>query len=269
MSGTADVVAAAPSDALVRQAVLAGVAALTTAHVRPNKLRKIVCQRVPGTDWNQYRRIVDALVAQGSLRTRTVDQERVLLSNDGALASAPSSSSPTEEEEETRQPVLTEILEVPFAIILHLTKKGHRKKKNVEVNTKTKVVFDDDTNEALWSNKSVEEVERGGILMISKTVVDEEHREQAEKQLKAAKHMVSQMVKAFRDNPERFVVARAGGGTLAEQKAERKRKTEAVSHNKRGGSGGSGRDHKKQQHRTEDKDESEDAPKKSKHRKFF
>jgi len=243
---------AEPSDEIVKNEILSTVTASMQAHMRPNKLRKLICKQVNGTNWTQYQRVLDKLIKKGSLSTQAVGGEEVILSLNANAAPAP--------EKQDAPNVITADVEVPFEIILHLTKKGHQKQKNVELNTKTKITFDAETKKALRTHLS--DVKTGS-LTISRSwswipddeLNEKEAKEAAEKQLNAAKIMISQMVKAFEKNPDRFVIAKAGG-TFAEQDEAKKRKLEATRR---------GPQHKKN---SQNEDAVDEAAEK-KHRRFY
>lgn len=125
------------------------------------------------------------------------------------------------------------------------------------MNTKTKMTFDADTNQAMWNNLS--NVKKS-TLTFTKTwspdesIDEKEAKEVAMKQMKAAKFMISQMLKSFKENPDHFEVKKAGG-TLAEQDEAKKRKIEATKKHQ-----------KKKKSQTED-GKANDASKKQ--RKFY
>lgn len=90
--------------------------------------------------------------------------------------------------------------------------------------------FDADTNQAMWNNLT--NVKKS-TLTVTKTWSPDDSTDQIEakevamKQIKAAKLMISQMLKSFKDNPDHFEVKKAGG-TLAEQDEAKKKKLEAT-----------------------------------------
>ena len=118
------------------------------------------------------------------------------------------------------------------------------------------MTFDADTNQAMWNNLS--DVKKS-TLTFSKTwspdesTDEKEANEVAMKQMKAAKFMISQILKSFKENPDHFEVKKAGG-TLAEQDEAKKRKLKAT------------KKHLKKKSRIED-DAGNDASKKQ--RKFY
>jgi hypothetical protein len=215
---------AEPSDEIVKNAIVSTVTASMQAHMRPNKLRKLICKQVSGTNWTHYQKVLDGLIKDGSLSTQEVDGEQVILSlNDNAAPAPPKQDKPN---------VISVDIDVPFEIILHLTKKGHQKQKNVELNTKTKITFNAETQKALRENQS--DVKTASLTIkrswSSNDGTDEkEAKEAAEKQMRAAKRLISQMVNAFKENPERFVVKKAGG-TIAEQEVANKRNLVVAKH---------------------------------------
>lgn len=193
-----------PSDEIVKSAIFS-IVEETKNHLRPNKLRKIVCKRVDGTSWTQFQRVLDGLIHTKSLATQEKDGEKVILSL----------SSDAAPPLHKQQKVTKEIV-VPFEIIMHLTKKGQKKKKNLEINTKTKLTFDDETVKATRNLATV----KTSTITISKYWNSNENGTEAkakrEAQMKAAGRMIGKMVKSFQENPDHFVV-RKPGGTLAQQ----------------------------------------------------
>ena len=181
-----------PLDEEVRNKIISTVGAMQ-AHMRPNKLRKIICKQVSGTDWSQYQRVVDDLIKIGSLETEEVDGETMILPSKYHAASVPP--------KQDKVKVIAEDLDIPFGIILYLTKKGRKKQKNIEMNTKTELTFDTDTKKALKNNTS--NVEKA-TLTITKSFSSngstegEEAKEAAMKQMKAAKFHILQMLKSLR-----------------------------------------------------------------------
>jgi hypothetical protein len=118
------------------------------------------------------------------------------------------------------------------------------------------MTFDADTNQAMWNN--LPNLKKSTLTFTMTWSPDEstdekEAKEVAMKQMKAAKFMISQMLKSFKDNPDHFEVKKAGG-TLAEQDEAKKKKLEGT------------KKHRKKKSRTED-GTANDASKKQ--RKFY
>lgn len=227
-----------PSDEIVEHEIKAVVANMKTAHMRPNKLRKIVCKQIKETNWTQYQRIIDRLIQDKSLQTKEVDREHVILSlrvgenvDKKTIAKV---VSPLK-----NQKVMTHEMEVPYDIILYLTRKGRRKQKNIEANTKTELSFDDDTIKAMRSHVSSRD-ETSKITITKQWNADDgsdekEAKGKAKNQVHAANGCVSRMILSFQDNPDHFTRKKAGG-TFAEQDEAKQRKLEIAKKRKKNSS---------------------------------
>lgn len=187
-------------------------------HMRPNKLRKIICKQT-NCSWTQYQTVLDALISDRAVKTKHVEGEDVILSSsDGKKASVKAK--------------MTEEMTIPIEVILHLTRKGQKKKKNIELNSKTKITFDEPTNRIV-KTKDIMGVEKGTLIITKFWEPDvhnegeekEEAKKVAKKQFKAAKFFIKSMVKSFKENPEHFAPKKAGG-TFAEQAEAKKVKEE-------------------------------------------
>mmetsp|Transcript_14100 Transcript_14100/g.21139 ORF Transcript_14100/g.21139 Transcript_14100/m.21139 type:complete len:255 (+) Transcript_14100:89-853(+) len=250
-----------PAEAVVEHEIKATVASMKTPHMRPNKLRKHVCKQIKETNWTQYQRVLDKLVQDGSLQTKEVDGEQVILSLGKATkASKDVSASPLQ-----KQKVMTHEMEVPFDIILYLTRKGRRKQTNIETNTKTELSFDAETVKAMLSHVSSRD-QNSTITITNMWSFDEgsdekEAKKKAKKQVDAAIACISRMIISFQDNPDHFTRKKAGG-TFAEQAETKQRKLEIAKKRRKKSS-------------NDDKDEAaasegdEASKKKKRQRKFY
>ena len=244
-----------PADKIIENEIKATLASVNQQN-RPNKLRKMVCKKITGTNWTQYQRVLDAMIHKRSLQTIKVEGEQVIQPlRDESVAI--SSSVPNTEKSHVR----TLEMKVPFTIIKYISRKGSKKRKNIELNTKTKITFDADTTKALRSNLSSVET---SILTITKTWEcddqDEDEKEakkRAKALMKTAKLHISKMVKSNKENPDRFAAKKAGG-TFAEQAETKKRKLDAVKNAK-----------KKYQKRDNDENYATSKAEKKKQRKFY
>lgn len=227
--------ASAPSDAAVRagiQTALETLAARTAGtkecvEVKPNKLRKIVCKQVEGSSWTQFQITYDHMVQTGELQVSTNDEgERVVRISTTASPEARSDkskggdndhaigdSSKALKKKETR-------MELPLAVAHHLTRKGRRKQKNIEQTTKTRLVLSE-TN----AKQPSDEV----TLTITRefSPEDSEDEYKAKRQMKAALGLIENMIRSYKEHPDRFVVKKAGG-MLEEQEAAKKKREEAA-----------------------------------------
>ena len=168
-----------------------------------------------------------------AIRTSEVDGDLVIHPLSGELAVASHSDAkkpPTETVTATannkileqNQKIETVQMKVPFAIIKYISRKGSKKRKNIELNTKTQITFDVDTTRALRSGTS--SVIESSTVTITKTwkrddeVDEKESQEKAKSLLKTAKYHISKMVKAYKENPDHFAAKKAGG-TFADRKS--------------------------------------------------
>jgi len=208
-----------PRDEIVKTAIMSTVDKMDVASIRRNKLRKIICKQVDGTNWTQYQRVLDSIIEAKILKTKPIDGELMILpsrqskSDDNNLAEDKKSSDVKKK---------TEVMSVPLAIIHHLVKKGHKKQTNIEKNSKSKISFSKESMAAIRA-KDFSPAEQAS-LTITKYHNDDE--EQATKQLQNALLMVKKMVQAYNNNPDHFR-RKDAGGTLKHQEEVKKRKFEA------------------------------------------
>lgn len=246
-----------PEDKTVEIEIKHALASIKVKNIRPNKLRKIVCKKVKGTNWTQYQRVIDAMIKNGSVSTLEENGEVVIDKiKDGEVELPPPPSTQQSKNVKTLQ------IEVPFAIISYLTRKGSRKKKNIETNTKTTISFDEETIKALRSTSNEFAVEKSKVTITktwdTDTDDDKEVKEKAKALLKTAKLHISKMKKSYKENPDHFAAKKAGG-TFAEQDEAKKRKLEATKNSKN-----------KYNKRKDNKVHDDDAiTQKKKSRKFF
>lgn len=227
-----------PNDEVVEHAIQSALSTMSTS-VRPNKLRKIICKQLPATNWTQYQRVLDSLVENKCVHLQEINGEKlIVVSQTGNSQSAIGTNVElTQTVDGNTRALMTdrEEIQVPFEIFLHLTKKGRKKQKNIETNTKTKITFH---NEKSDSNKIRSEDNLKGsscTVIITKaysTLEDggkdeKEAKEKAQKQIKAAKLYITKMIQSFEKNPDHFIPSKAGG-TFAEQAEAKKRKSEVV-----------------------------------------
>ena len=110
-------------------------------------------------------------------------------------------------------------MEIPLAVAQHLTRKGKRKQKNIEQTCKSKLILSGiDDAKSPRDNVALQIVNEYGA---EDGLTEEQSKQKASKQLKAAKVLVSNMIKSFRDHPDRFTTKMAGG-TLDEQAKAKK-----------------------------------------------
>ena len=108
------------------------VAARLLAHLgsgtlRPNKLRKLVCDAASGVSWTQFAQALEGLRTEGILETEQIDgAECVRVASSTAASSAP----PSEHEE---------CVMVPHHVAVHLRRKGRTKLRKIEETTKTQI----------------------------------------------------------------------------------------------------------------------------------
>jgi len=222
-----------PAEEVGEHEIKTTVLNMKTAHMRPNKLRKHVCKQIKETNWTQYQRVLDRLVKDGSLKTKEVDGEHVILSlgkigAKGTKATKASKVVPALALPPQKQKAMTHDMEVPFDIILYLSRKGRRKQTNIETNTKTELSFDAKTVKAMLSHVSSREQNSTITItnMWSEEDSDEkEAKKKAKKQVDAAIACISRMIISFQDNPDHFIRQKAGG-TFAEQAETKQRKLE-------------------------------------------
>mmetsp|Transcript_6602 Transcript_6602/g.7590 ORF Transcript_6602/g.7590 Transcript_6602/m.7590 type:complete len:265 (+) Transcript_6602:112-906(+) len=237
MSGSAGV-----SDGVVKKTILSNISSMKVPHMRPNKLRKILC-KVTNCTWTQYQNILDAMINDGTIETRMVEGEMVILSSGQVgVNSADADDTKASSSSDTELETITEEMTIPIEIILHLTRKGRKKQKNIETNSKTKITYDAETTK-ITKTKQPNGV-KNGTLIITKTwdpnfippakndepeldakEAKKEAKKVAKKQFKAAKFFIQGMLKSYQENPEHFAPKKAGG-TFAEQDEAKKMKEE-------------------------------------------
>jgi hypothetical protein len=231
-----------PNDDIVKNAIINAISKLDDK-IRPNKLRKIICRKVDGTNWTQYQRVLDKMVKEkDSLQTCTVGDELLIfpltstttttakLTAVAESSNGSSSLSPSPEKE-----MLTTKMKIPLAIVYHLTKKKNKKQKSLELNTKTKFIFKQETLLAIKGKTKFDPNERIKFTIqsmhlqgLNKDEDDYDHDEEVDKakrHIKTAKIMVNNMVKAFGKDPDHFCPP-IEGGTFKEQAEIKKRKLE-------------------------------------------
>lgn len=236
-----------PDDSVVRTAITNALSTIET-NIRPNKLRKVICKKVQGTNWTQYQRVLDKMIQEEqSLQTTMINDELTICPmNDSSKIK----EKIVEEERKTSSQRTN--MNVPLAIVYHLIKKGQKKQKRLELNSKTKFTF---TSESLSSVKKKDFDVNEETSFVIESQGDNADKELAKKHIKTAKLHVSKMVKAFQVNPHRFCPRKAGG-TIKEQQEAKKMRKEA------------GQKKKKKIRDDEGKDQIEISSKK-KRRKFY
>ena len=200
-----------PQDDAVRKSILASLAKVKI-QIRPNKLRKIVCRDVSDTNWTQFQRVIDDMIKQNDINVERKDGEQMM-----SLGVSSGSADELKLDVEKNMELVV-VLEVPRAIKAHLVSRGHKKQKNIEVNTKTKITYDthraDDIKRQAAADTEVSlRITKSWFKSQDDTIDDEET---AKKHLETAKLMILQMIKAYNKNPHHFEPKKAGG-TMAEQ----------------------------------------------------
>lgn len=208
-----------PRDEVIQKEIMAAVDNVQVSSIRPNKLRKIICKKIDGTNWTQYQRVLDSLIEGKLLRAKAVNGELMILPS---LANCQDQSKKQEQESSLEYKKKSEVISVPLAIIRHLTKKGRQKQSNIEKNSKSKISF---SKESLGAVRT-KQFNHGDQANITITKYYEDDEELANKQLKNALLMVTKMVQAYNNNPDHFRQTEAGG-TLKHQKEVKTRKLEA------------------------------------------
>lgn len=239
---------------MAEQRIKEAIANLTTVdHIRPNKLRKVVCKN-GDVDWTEFQEALDAMIERNELQTEKLSGEVVILvSNNGACTDKKNFGAV---ENKKKRKEFT--IEIPLAVAQHLTRKGKRKQKNIEQTCKSKLLLSGmDDAKSPRDNVMLQIINEYGA---EDGLTEDESKQKASKQIKAAKVLVGNMVTSFRDHPDRFTTKMAGG-TLDEQaKAKKIRekgaKLRAEKQQKRGAAAGDGN--------------ADDIPnKKKKKRKFY
>ena len=252
-----------PNDKIVRTAIIKAVSKVDS-NIRPNKLRKIICKDVEGTNWTQYQRVLDLLIEEKKLKTTMINKELSIcpLSDTSNNMKDSSTKSNGHDEKDTSLDSSGESsshgtkMKIPLAIVYHLIKKGQKKLKSLELNSKTKFTFSEVSLSAV-KKKDFDINEE--TTFIIKSHDDDGDEEVAKKHIKTAKLYVSKMDKAFKVNPERFC-RRKAGGTMKEQQEAKKMKQDAVQKKKKKIS---------TQNNDRDKEEGVTSQPKKKRRKFY
>lgn len=198
---------------MAEQRIKEAIANLTTVdHIRPNKLRKVVC-RNGDVNWTEFQEALDAMIERNELQTEKQNGEVVILiSNIGGGA-----DNVGVVENKKKRKELT--MEIPLAVAQHLTRKGKRKQKNIEQTCKSKLLLSGmDDAKSPRDNVTLQIINEYGV---EDGLTKDESKQKAAKQLKAAKVCVGNMITSFRDHPDRFTTKMAGG-TLDEQAKAKK-----------------------------------------------
>ena len=222
-----------PNDDVVRTAIIKAVS-IVESYIRPNKLRKLICKDVEGTNWTQYQRVLDLMIEKKILKTCMISEELTIcsLSNTSDKKDLSTKSGQdgmnTFNSRESSSSHSTK-MKVPLAIVYHLVKKGQKKLKNLELNSKTKFSF---TEATLLAVKKTDFDINEETSFIINSLDDSGDEEVAMKHIKTAKLYVSKMAKAFKVNPEHFC-RRQAGGTMKEQQQAKKMKHDATQKRKK------------------------------------
>ena len=200
---------------MAEQRIKEALANLTTAkHIRPNKLRKVVCKN-GDVNWTEFQEALDAMIERNELQTEKQNNEVVILvSNNGGGADKKNFGGV---EYKKKRKEFT--MEIPLAVAQHLTRKGKRKQKNIEQTCKSKLILSGvDDVKSPRDNVTLQIINEYGA---EDGLTEDESKQKASKQIKAAKVLVGNMVTSFRDHPDRFTTKMAGG-TLDEQAKAKK-----------------------------------------------
>ena len=221
---------------MAEQRIKEELSRLTTIdHVRPNKLRKLVCKDGE-VNWTEFQEALEKLIEHNELQTEKQNGEVVILVSNNGDGTSPGMKDDSKQELQKQRKEIT--MEIPLAVAQHLTRKGRRKQKNIEKTCKSKLVMDDAKSNTV-TLQIINEYGAGDDM------TEEESAQRATKQLKAAKVCIGNMVSSFREHPDRFTVK--AGGTLAEQEKakkirERGAKVRAEKHQQKRGSAAKGDD---------------------------
>ena len=203
---------------MAEQRIKEALANLTTVdHIRPNKLRKVVCKN-GDVNWTEFQEGLDAMIERNALQTESRNGEVVILvsNNGGGNEKKTAGDSSDGLEKKMRKEIK---MEIPLAVAQHLTRKGKRKQKNIEQTCKSKLILSGiDDAKSPRDNVALQIVNEYGA---EDGLTEEESKQKSSKQLKAAKVLVSNMIKSFREHPDRFTTKMAGG-TLDEQAKAKK-----------------------------------------------
>mmetsp|Transcript_24344 Transcript_24344/g.29946 ORF Transcript_24344/g.29946 Transcript_24344/m.29946 type:complete len:240 (+) Transcript_24344:104-823(+) len=217
-----------PHDNVVENAIFVNCLTLVE-NIRSNKLRKIICKEVDGTNWTQYQRVIDYLIEEKRLRTTMVEDSVMIIPPISSSSATKSQSKTLEGIVEKDESKLNETMEVPVAIVYHLVRKGKKKQRNLEDNTKTKLIIENtlltDARKKDFDPKVM------GTLKIVSTFSDGDEISR-KKHINTAKQMIEKMKESFNTNPDHFC-RRKAGGTLKEQEETKKRKAEVIKKKKK------------------------------------
>ena len=124
---------------MAEQRIKEALANLTTVdHIRPNKLRKVVCKN-GDVNWTEFQEGLDAMIERNALQTESRNGEVVILvSNNGGVADEKNVGAVQNNKKKRKE--LTSTMEIPLAVAQHLTRKGRRKQKNIEQTCKSKLL---------------------------------------------------------------------------------------------------------------------------------
>eukprot|EP00548_Thalassiothrix_antarctica_P001161 CAMPEP_0194138626 /NCGR_PEP_ID=MMETSP0152-20130528/8375_1 /TAXON_ID=1049557 /ORGANISM="Thalassiothrix antarctica, Strain L6-D1" /LENGTH=272 /DNA_ID=CAMNT_0038836125 /DNA_START=46 /DNA_END=864 /DNA_ORIENTATION=- len=233
-----------PDDKVVRQVIIKTLEEeeqkkQNSEGLKPNKLRKIVCKEIKETNWTQFQKVLNDLIQQNIVSQK---KDNVFITpstmkvNGGKRrerqGEETDENSVSEEEQQQKQVVM----KIPIEIANHLNRKGGRKKKNIETNTKTQLTVveknksvveltilakhDDDDNEKRNNDDGEDDDE------------DDQNEEDViekklEKRIRVVKIIISSMIRSYTENPDHFVQSKAGG-TLEEQQKSRKKRMERL-----------------------------------------
>ena len=202
---------------MAEQRIKEAIANLTTVdHIRPNKLRKVVCKN-GDVNWTEFQEALESMVERNELQTEKQNGEEVILISNNGGGTDKKNVGAVENNIRKRKE-LTSTMEIPLAVAQHLTRKGRRKQKNIEQTCKSKLILSGvDDAKSPRDNVTLQIINEYGA---EDGLTEDESKQKASKQIKAAKVLVSNMVKSFRDHPDRFT--KMAGGTLDEQAKAKK-----------------------------------------------
>ena len=268
--GAAASVVEEPLDDVVKKEILSTVHCMPEGvnYMRPNKIRKTICKKISRTNWTQFQRVLESAIEDKSIKTEFITEKEVKVmvilssnnnsssNNNGqegvlALSLSPAPTAATKKKNKTV--LSTQDLEIPMEVYYHLYRKGQKKKKNIELNTKTSLQCNKnknvDSRKTLLQNghpasddvSDDKPTARTTTLTITKFWDDENKKKTddaddgdvedakkvAQKQFESAIYMMKNMVDSFHKNPHHFAIQKAGG-TFAEQDETKKRKAAAA-----------------------------------------
>mmetsp|Transcript_45261 Transcript_45261/g.137897 ORF Transcript_45261/g.137897 Transcript_45261/m.137897 type:complete len:267 (-) Transcript_45261:392-1192(-) len=228
-----------PSDEDVKEGICSALSETYVDEIRPNKLRKIICKRVEGASWTQFQVNLESLIESGRIHVgKGGGGDRVILlksSSKGGICSVnneDAEAASAKRQKKSDVPPKSVDVQLPRAVALHLTRKAHLKQKNIEKNTKTKVLMGGKElkKKVLSAGSSDDEVT---ITISAGLNVGDNEQDPAEvdatidRRLKSATVLINQMIKAYAKHPDRFAPRKAGG-SFEEQAKEKKRKHDAL-----------------------------------------